>query len=219
MKEITMSAEITPTPRIGDDAPDFTAITTHGEITFSDWQEDNWVILFSHPADFTPVCTTELTEFASRNAEFSDRGIKLIGLSIDSIHSHVAWVQNINEIMGTKIPYPLIADLDMKVANKYGLIHPGESSTATVRAVFIIDPNRKIRALIYYPLANGRNVDEVVRLIDSLQTTDSNSCATPVNWNVGEKVIVPPPKTEAEVEDRLNSDHEKLSFYLMKRDL
>ena len=219
MKEITMSAEITPIPRIGDDAPDFTAITTHGEITFSDWQEDNWVILFSHPADFTPVCTTELTEFASRNAEFSDRGIKLIGLSIDSIHSHVAWVQNINEIMGTKIPYPLIADLDMKVANKYGLIHPGESSTATVRAVFIIDPNRKIRALIYYPLANGRNVDEVVRLIDSLQTTDSNSCATPVNWNVGEKVIVPPPKTEAEVEDRLNSDHEKLSFYLMKRDL
>jgi len=219
MKEITMSAEITPIPRIGDDAPDFTAITTHGEITFSDWQEDNWVILFSHPADFTPVCTTELTEFASRNAEFSDRGIKLIGLSIDSIHSHVAWVQNINEIMGTKIPYPLIADLDMKVANKYGLIHPGESSTATVRAVFIIDPNRKIRALIYYPLANGRNVDEIVRLIDSLQTTDSNSCATPVNWNVGEKVIVPPPKTEAEVEDRLNSDHEKLSFYLMKRDL
>ncbi|MBB14128.1 peroxiredoxin [Candidatus Poribacteria bacterium] len=214
-----MSAEITPIPRIGDDAPDFTAITTHGEITFSDWQEDNWVILFSHPADFTPVCTTELTEFASRNAEFSDRGIKLIGLSIDSIHSHVAWVQNINEIMGTKIPYPLIADLDMKVANKYGLIHPGESSTATVRAVFIIDPNRKIRALIYYPLANGRNVDEIVRLIDSLQTTDSNSCATPVNWNVGEKVIVPPPKTEAEVEDRLNSDHEKLSFYLMKRDL
>ena len=219
MKEITMSAEITPIPRIGDDAPDFTAITTHGEITFSDWQEDNWVILFSHPADFTPVCTTELTEFANRNAEFSDRGIKLIGLSIDSIHSHVAWVQNINEIMGTKIPYPLIADLDMKVANKYGLIHPGESSTATVRAVFIIDPNRKIRALIYYPLANGRNVDEIVRLIDSLQTTDSNSCATPVNWNVGEKVIVPPPKTEAEVEDRLNSDHEKLSFYLMKRDL
>ena len=219
MKEIIMSAEITPIPRIGDDAPDFTAITTHGEITFSDWQGDDWVILFSHPADFTPVCTTELTEFANRNAEFSDRGIKLIGLSIDSIHSHVAWVQNINEIMGTKIPYPLIADLDMKVANKYGLIHPGESSTATVRAVFIIDPNRKIRALIYYPLANGRNVDEVVRLIDSLQTTDSNSCATPVNWNVGEKVIVPPPKTEAEVEDRLNSDHEKLSFYLMKKDL
>ena len=214
-----MSAEITPIPRIGDDAPDFTAITTHGEITFSDWQEDNWVILFSHPADFTPVCTTELTEFANRNAEFSDRGIKLIGLSIDSIHSHVAWVQNINEIMGTKIPYPLIADLDMKVANKYGLIHPGESSTATVRAVFIIDPNRKIRALIYYPLANGRNVDEVVRLIDSLQTRDSNSCATPVNWNVGEKTVVPPPKTEAEVEDRLNSDHEKLSFYLMKKDL
>ena len=112
-----------------------------------------------------------------------------------------------------------IYDVICKVANKYGLIHPGESSTATVRAVFIIDPNRKIRALIYYPLANGRNVDEVVRLVDSLQTTDSNSCATPVNWNVGEKVIVPPPKTEAEVEERLNSDHEKLSFYLIKRDL
>ena len=209
----------TPIPRIGDDAPDFKAVTTHGEITFSEWQGNDWVVLFSHPADFTPVCTTELTEFARRNDEFAARNVKLIGLSIDSIHSHLAWTQNINQNLDVKIPYPLIADLDMSVANKYGLIHPGESSTATVRAVFIINPERKIRALIYYPLTNGRNIDEVVRLIDSLQTSEANACATPVNWEKGDKVIVPPPKTEDEVIDRLNSDHEKIDVYLMKRDL
>lgn len=209
----------TPIPRIGDVAPDFTATTTHGEITFSEWQGDDWVVFFSHPADFTPVCTTELAEFARRNEEFTERGVKLLGLSVDSIHSHVAWVQNIKEILDIQIPYPMVADINMKVANKYGLIHPGESSTATVRAVFVIDPGREIRALIYYPLANGRNVDEVIRLVDSLQTSDKYVCATPVNWNVGEKVIVPPPKTEEEVQDRLNSDYEKLSFYLMKREL
>jgi len=208
-----------PIPRIGDDAPDFGAVTTHGEITFSEWQGGDWVILFSHPADFTPVCTTELTEFARRNGEFESRGVKLIGLSIDSIHAHLAWTQNINQNLKIPIPYPLIADLEMTVANKYGLIHPGESSTATVRAAFVIDPARKIRALIYYPLANGRNIDEVLRLIDSLQTSDEHACATPVNWNQGDKVIVPPPKTEDEVVERLNSDHEKIDFYLMKREL
>ena len=133
----------TPIPRIGDDAPDFKAVTTHGEITFSEWQGNDWVVLFSHPADFTPVCTTELTEFARRNDEFAARNVKLIGLSIDSIHSHLAWTQNINQNLDVTIPYPLIADLDMSVANKYGLIHPGESSTATVRAVLSLTRNEK----------------------------------------------------------------------------
>ena len=206
-------------PRIGDNAPDFTAVTTHGQITFSEWQGDSWVILFSHPADFTPVCTTELTQFARQNDDFAQRGVKLIGLSIDSIHSHLAWIQNMEQILDVKIPYPLIADLNMAVANKYGMIHPGADSTAAVRAVFVIDPNRKIRALIYYPLANGRNVDEVLRLVDSLQTADKNGVATPVNWVPGEKVVVPPPKTEKEVEDRLSSNYEKIDFYLMKKDL
>jgi peroxiredoxin (alkyl hydroperoxide reductase subunit C) len=206
-------------PRIGDNAPDFTAVTTQGAITFSEWQSDSWVVLFSHPADFTPVCTTELSEFARLNGEFAKRNVKLIGLSIDSIHSHLAWIQNMEKIMAVKIPYPLIADLNMAVANKYGMIHPGADSTATVRAVFVVDPNRKIRAMIYYPLTNGRNVDEVLRLVDSLQTSDKHSVATPVNWRPGDKVIVPPPRTEADVQARLSSDFEKLDFYLMKKNI
>ena len=148
-------------PRIGDAAPDFTAVTTHGEITFSEWQGDQWVVLFSHPADFTPVCSTELTEFARREDEFARRNVKLIGLSIDSIHSHLAWRENLKQILDTEIPYPLIADLDTRVAQKYGMLHPGESATVTVRAVFVIDPNRTVRALVYYPLNVGRSVDEI----------------------------------------------------------
>lgn len=207
-------------PRIGDTAPDFTAITTQGEIHFSDWQADDWVLLFSHPADFTPVCSTELTEFARRESEFAQRKTKLIGLSIDSIHSHLAWRENLKNIMGVEIPYPLIADLDTKVAQKFGMIHPGEASTVTVRAVFVIDPKRVVRALIYYPLNVGRNVDEVVRLVDALQATDQHGVAAPVNWKPGEKVIVPPPKTVTEVADRKsNPDYEKVDFYLNKKEL
>jgi peroxiredoxin (alkyl hydroperoxide reductase subunit C) len=206
-------------PRIGDTAPDFHAVTTHGEITFSEWQGGSWVVFFSHPADFTPVCTTELSEFARQNDEFTKRNAKLIGLSIDSIHSHLAWIQNMEKIMGVRIPYPMIADANMAVANRYGMIHPGADSTATVRAVFVIDPNRKIRAMIYYPLANGRNVDEVIRLVDSLQTSDKHSVATPVNWRPGEKVIIPAPRTDQVVQERLKSNFEKLDFYLMKKEL
>jgi len=146
-------------PRIGDPAPDFKAQTTQGEITFSDWQKESWVILFSHPADFTPVCSTELVEFARRNDEFARRNAKLIGISVDSIHSHLAWRQNLKQILDVEIPYPLIADLDMAVAQKYGMVHPGASATATVRAVFIIDPKHVVRALVYYPMNVGRNVD------------------------------------------------------------
>ncbi len=206
-------------PRIGDVAPDFKAVTTHGEIVFSQWQGGDWVILFSHPADFTPVCSTELTEFGKRFEEFRARKTKLIGLSIDSVHSHLAWTQNLVKILGVRIPYPLIADLSTEVAQKYGMIHPGASATVTVRTLFFIDPKRMVRAIIYYPLNVGRNVDEVVRVLDALQTVDSKGVACPVNWKPGDKVIVPPPKTEDEAEERLKGNYERLDFYLCKKQI
>lgn len=190
-------------PRIGDLAPDFTATTTHGVLTLSEWAQGKWVLFFSHPADFTPVCTTELSELARRNAEFEARNCKLIGLSIDSIHSHLAWMESIRDKMGVDVPFPMVADLDTRVAQAYGMLHPGESATVTVRAVFVIDPDRKVRALIYYPLSNGRNVDELLRLVDSLQTASKHGVATPVNWRPGDKVIVPPTTTVQARKDRL----------------
>jgi len=207
-------------PRIGDKAPDFQAITTFSQdFGFSAWQEQDWVVLFSHPADFTPVCTTELVEFARRFEEFKKKGVKLIGVSVDSIHSHLAWLENMKQKMGSTIPYPMVADIDMRVSRLYGMIHPGASTTATVRALFVIDPKRVIRALIYYPMNVGRNVDEVFRLVTALQTADQFSCATPVNWKEGEKVVVPPPKTVDEVADRLNHpDREVKDFYLSFKD-
>jgi len=212
--------ELRSLPRIGDQAPDFTAQTTQGEVTLSTWQEGKWVVLFSHPADFTPVCSTELTEFGRRNKEFEQRGVKLIGISVDSIHSHLAWHQNLGKILGVSLPYPMIADSTRAVSELYGMIHPGASATVTVRALFVIDPKRVVRALIYYPLNIGRNVDEVVRIIDALQTADKNGVACPVNWKPGDKVIVPPPKTEKEVADRLALQNvERLDFYLTKKSL
>ncbi|MEW6747750.1 MAG: peroxiredoxin [Planctomycetota bacterium] len=186
---------------------------------FSKWQGDNWVVFFSHPADFTPVCSTELTEFAKNENEFRRRKVKLIGLSVDSIHSHLAWRENLRQIMDCTINYPLIADIDMAIAKRLGMIHAGESATATVRAVFVIDPKRTVRAMIYYPLNAGRNVNEVLRLVDALQTADTHACATPVNWMPGEKVIVPPPKTERDVADRQSGQYEKLDFYLCKKNV
>lgn len=207
-------------PRIGDRAPDFTAITTQGNLEFSKWQAGKWVILFSHPADFTPVCSTELTEFARRQGEFDALNTRLIGLSIDSIHSHLAWRENLKQIFGVEIRYPMIADIDMNVSGLYGMLHPGASATATVRAVFVIDPAGIVRALVYYPLNVGRNVDEVKRLLTALQTADANACACPVNWQPGDKVIVPPPKTEADVAERAtHKEYERLDFYLNKREL
>ncbi len=203
-------------PRIGDPAPDFQAVTTLSKnFNFSVWQEQDWVVLFSHPADFTPVCTTELVEFARRHEEFRGKGVKLIGISVDSIHSHLAWLENIKQKMGVTIPYHLVADPDMRISNQYGMIHPGASTTATVRALFVIDPKRIIRALIYYPMNAGRNVDEVLRLVRALQTTEQYSCATPVNWKEGEKVVVPPPKTVDEVAERLSHpERDVKDFYL-----
>lgn len=215
-----MSESATGIPRIGDIAPDFNANTTEGPIKFSEWQGDKWAILFSHPADFTPVCSTELGEFAKRKAEFDALGTKLIGLSVDSIHSHLAWRENLKRIMNVELNYPLISDIDAKVSHKFGMLHPGESETVTVRAVFLIDPSRKVRALVYYPLNVGRNIDEIKRLLLALQMTDKHKVAAPVNWSPGDKVIVPPPKTVADVAERLgNKSYEQVDFYLNKKSL
>lgn len=206
-------------PRIGDMAPDFEAVTTLGKIQFSDFNKDKWVILFSHPADFTPVCTTELSEFARQQDYFTEQNTKLIGLSIDSIHSHIAWVHNVKEKLGVLMNFPIIADIDMHVAKLYGMLQPGESETAAVRAVFFIDTKGKIRLIMYYPLNVGRNMDEIKRALLALQTSDANKVAMPVNWKKGDKVIVPPPTTVAAMVERENSDYEMVDFYLAKKDI
>ncbi len=213
-------AIINPMPRIGEKAPDFEAVTTTGNIKFSEYNEGSWVILFSHPADFTPVCTTELSAFATEKDFFAQRNTKLIGVSIDSIHSHLAWVNNVREKSGVYMDFPIIADLDMKVAQLYGMLHPGESSTAAVRAVFFIDPVGTIRLIMYYPLNVGRNMEEIKRTLVALQTSDEKSMALPINWKPGDKAIVPPPKTLDQMNDRINDDSgEKMDFYLVKKEL
>lgn len=215
-----MEAEnISTMPRIGDMAPDFEATTTIGNLKFSNYNKDSWVILFSHPADFTPVCTTELSAFAQEEDYFKQQNTKLMGLSIDSIHSHVAWVNNVKKNMGILMKFPIIADIDMKVAKLYGMLQPGESETAAVRAVFFIDPTGKIRLIMYYPLNVGRNMDEIKRVLSALQTSDENKVAMPLNWKKGDKVIVPPPKTVEAMEERENSGYEMVDFYLAKKDL
>jgi peroxiredoxin (alkyl hydroperoxide reductase subunit C) len=193
-----------PIPRINDPAPDFKAMSTQGEISLSQFTKaGKWVLLFSHPADFTPVCTTEFVEFSRLNPEFEKRNVQLLGLSVDSIYSHLGWEQNIEKNFGQKIPFPVIADRNMAVASLYGLIHPGASDTATVRAVFLIDPSGKVRFLIYYPLSLGRNSQEILRAIDAAQAADTHGIATPVNWKPGEEVIVPPPVNETALRERL----------------
>ena len=203
---------------LNEPAPDFKAVTTHGEKSLSDY-EGKWVVLFSHPADFTPVCTTEFMAFAQLNDELQKLNVQLIGLSIDSVHSHIAWVRNIEEKFNVKIPFPVIADLDMKVSKLYGMLHPGASNTSTVRCVFIIDPKRILRAMIYYPLSNGRNMHEVLRLIQALQTSDKFGVATPANWQPGDDVIVPPPKTQEMAEKRVNEGYECTDWYFCKKPL
>jgi peroxiredoxin (alkyl hydroperoxide reductase subunit C) len=207
-------------PRIGDQAPDFEATTTKGPVKFSDFAKDKWVVLFSHPADFTPVCTTEMTGFAEHKAEFDALNTELMGLSIDSIHSHLAWVNNVKEKTGVYFDFPIIADLDMKVSKLYGMLQPNESETAAVRAVFFIDPKKKIRLIMYYPLNVGRNMDEILRVLEGLQVSDANSVALPLNWRKGDKVIVPPPKTLDEMQERIdNTSYEKIDFYLCKKEI
>ncbi len=200
-------------------APDFTAMTTTGMIKFSEYIKDSWVILFSHPADFTPVCTTEMSGFAVEEENFKKLNTKLIGLSIDSIHSHVAWVNNVKKNMGILMRFPIIADIDMKVSKLYGMLQPGESETAAVRAVFFIDPAGKIRLIMYYPLNVGRNMDEIYRVLHALQASDKHKVALPLNWRPGDKAIVPPPKTVDEMEEREKSDYEMVDFYLAKKQI
>ncbi len=214
-----MEEKVNQMPRIGDLAPDFEAVTTHGKIKFSDYNKGSWVVLFSHPADFTPVCTTEMSGFAIRGDEFKALNTKLMGLSIDSIHAHVAWVNNVKKNTGVLFDFPIIADIDMSVSKLYGMLQPNESETAAVRAVFFIDPTGKIRLIMYYPLNVGRNMDEIIRVLTALQTSDKYSVAMPLDWKPGEKVIVPPPKTVAEMEEREKSDYEMVDFYLAKKDL
>lgn len=210
----------TPTmPRIGDKAPHFEAVTTHGTLKLEDFK-GKWLVLFSHPADFTPVCTTEFMAFQEIYPELKKRGVELLGLSIDSLYSHIAWVRNIEEKTGVKIEFPIIADLDMKIANAYGMIMPQQSSTEAVRAVFVIDDKQVIRAIIYYPMSAGRNMDEILRLIDSLQTTDKYGTPTPANWRPGMQVIVPPPKTAQDAAKRMQEQGiEIVDWYLSKKNV
>ncbi len=208
-------------PRINEPAPAFEAKSTHGMIKLSDYTaKGKWVLLFSHPADFTPVCTTEFVEFARNQKEFEQRNVQLIGNSIDSVYSHIAWVRNIEEKFGVKVWFPVIADLDQKVARAYGMVHEAVSDTATVRAVFFIDPKGTIRALLYYPLSLGRNVDEILRVFDALQTADQNACATPANWRPGDKVIIGAPITQADAEKRaVSKELEVTDWYFARKKL
>jgi peroxiredoxin 2/4 len=207
-------------PRLNEPAPDFEAVTTQGVLRLKDF-EGQWLILFSHPADFTPVCTTEFIGFAEIYPQLQERGVQLLGLSVDSVYSHIAWVRNIEEKMGVKIPFPVIADLNKEVASAYGMLMPGESKTETSRCVFIIDPQATMRAMIYYPLTTGRNMQEILRLIDALQTSDQYKVATPANWQPGDQVIVPAPATQELAEQRIaeKNGYTCVDWYLCKKQL
>jgi peroxiredoxin (alkyl hydroperoxide reductase subunit C) len=207
-------------PRIGDQAPDFTANTTKGQVTLSDFAKDKWIVMFSHPADFTPVCTTEMSGFAQRKGEFDALNTELLGLSIDSIHAHLGWVSNVKEKTGVYFDFPIIADLDMSVSKKYGMLQPNEHETAAVRAVFFIDPSKKIRLIMYYPLNVGRNMDEILRALKALQVSDDHKVALPLDWKPGDQVIVPPPKTLEEMDKRnKETGIDRIDFYLSRKDL
>lgn len=215
-----MSDQTTERPRLelNGPAPDFEATTTHGPIRLSEWEKDKWVILFSHPADFTPVCTTEFVEFAKRYDDLRAKNVALLGCSIDSVYSHIAWVRNIEQHFNVKIQFPVIADLDQKVSRLYGMVHEPSAVTATVRCVFFIDPKRTLRAMIYYPLNVGRNFDEITRVVDALQSVDKYGVACPANWTPGQEVIVPPPVTMQDAEARVNNPEYKVTdWYFSKK--
>lgn len=217
--EQTTTTEVRSLPRIGTPAPQFEAVTTHGTIQLEDYK-GSWVILFSHPADFTPVCTSEFIAFQEIYPQLREMNTELLGLSVDSVSSHIAWVRNIKEKFGVTIEYPVIADLSMEIAQKYGMIMPDESSTEASRAVFVIDDKQVVRAIIYYPLSTGRNMQEILRLVKALQTTDAHEIATPANWVDGDKVIIPPAKTDELAEQRVNDDSiECVDWYYCKKQL
>lgn len=217
MKGIKMEEQVKETysmPLIGDDAPAFKAQTTQGVINFPEDYKDKWVVLFSHPADFTPVCTTEFMTFASMQEEFRKLNTELIGLSIDSLYAHIAWLRTIKEkihfkdMKDVEVNFPVIEDLKMDVAKKYGMVQPNASTTQAVRAVFVIDPKAKVRAVIYYPLSNGRNMDEIKRLILAMQKSDKDGVATPANWQPGDDVIIPPPGSCGMAKERVEKEEE-----------
>ena len=203
-------------PRLNEPAPHFKAKTTHGDRCLADYH-GKWLILFSHPADFTPVCTTEFIAFAKAAPQFRSMGCELLGLSIDSLFSHLAWTRNIKEKFGVDIPFPIIEDLKMDVARAYGMIHPGAGDTSAVRATFFIDPKGILRAMVYYPMSNGRSINEFIRLLTALQTSDANGVATPENWCAGDDVIVPPPKTADAAEKRASEGYDYVDWYFSKK--
>jgi alkyl hydroperoxide reductase subunit AhpC len=200
--------------QLGDVAPDFVQESTEGTIRFHEWLGDKWGVLFSHPKNFTPVCTTELGAVAKIKKEFDKRGVKVIGLSVDALKDHTAWSKDIEETQGTALNFPLIADADRKVANLYGMIHPNASDTMTVRSVFVIGPDKKVKLMITYPAATGRNFDEILRVIDSLQLTAQHKVATPVNWKNGQDCIVLPSLSDADADKLFPKGYKKLKPYL-----
>jgi peroxiredoxin 2/4 len=219
---MTVSDQTQPTPPgrhaglpfIGDRAPDFAAESTHGPVRLSDYA-GRWLVLFSHPADFTPVCTTEFVAFTELTDEFTARGTALLGSSVDSVHSHLAWTRAIEQKLGVRVPFPIIADLDMSVSRAYGMLHPNTSATAAVRAVFVIDPEQTVRAVLYYPMNAGRMIPEILRLLDALQTSDHDGVSCPANWRPGEDVVLGAPRTQAELEARLADDSVKLTDWYL----
>ena len=205
-------------PRLNEAAPAFQAKTTHGDRSLADYK-GKWLILFSHPADFTPVCTTEFIGFARHADEFSAMNTELLGLSIDSNYAHIAWVRSIEASFGVKIPFPIIEDISMQVATAYGMVHPGASDTQAVRATFFIDPDGMLRAMVYYPMSNGRSIAEFVRLMRALQVADANKVATPEGWQPGEDVIVPPPQTADAADARADEGYDYVDWYFSKKAL
>lgn len=212
-------ADLPRIPRINEPAPDFEANSTQGPIKLSDYKGKKWVVLFAHPADFTPVCTTEFIGFARHAEAFAKLNTQLIGISEDSNFSHLAWLANIKQNFGVHIPFPVIDDRAGHVAARFGLIHPSESQTATVRAVFIIDDQGLIRAFIYYPLTTGRSVEEILRVVEALQVADKYKVATPEGWKTGDKVIVPAPVTQEAAEARGSEGYETVDWYFSKKEL
>lgn len=203
------------TLRLGDTVPNFTQNSTEGEINFHEWAGDSWVVLFSHPADYTPVCTTELGTVAKLKPEFDKRNVKVLALSVDDVESHKGWVNDINETQNTTVNYPILADPDKKVSDLYDMIHPNANNTLTVRSVFIIDPQQKLRLVLTYPASTGRNFDEILRVIDSLQLTDNYSVATPADWKDGEDVVIVPSLKDPEVlKEKFPKGYEEVKPYL-----
>lgn len=205
-------------PRLNEPAPAFEAKTTHGMKALADFK-GRWLVLFSHPGDFTPVCTSEFVAFAKNHERFQALNCDLLGLSIDSNFAHIAWVRNIEQNFGIKVPFPIIEDLSMKVAQAYGMIQPGASDTSAVRATFFIDPQGILRAMVYYPMSNGRSTEEFLRLLEALQTSDKYGVATPEAWCPGDKVIVPPPQTQADADTRQAEGYDYTDWYFSKKAL